>query len=151
MGSLENKRSKGRWTIHDITRLTLLIKRNRKCSLKNICSDFNTGRALPFSKLTIRRHLKSIGFVRRVAKNYRHIRKINRQKRIQYCKTKKSWTIQKWKKVIFTDESMIIIGKYEKLYIWRKKQEKLAAENCCPVERRKISTISGSSIFTNIY
>ena len=48
----------------------------------------------------------------------------NKKKRIAWCRGKLHWTVgNQWKKVIFTDEMMIVIKPDGKLKVWRKSSE----------------------------
>jgi hypothetical protein len=47
----------------------------------------------------------------------------NKKKRIAWCRGKLHWTVgNQWKKVIFTDEIMIVIKSDGKLKVWRKSE-----------------------------
>ena len=49
------------------------------------------------------------------------VKEVNRKKRLSWCREKRWWTVQQhWKKVIFSDESKIMIGHDERVYVWRK-------------------------------
>lgn len=49
------------------------------------------------------------------------VKEVNRKKRLSWCREKRWWTVQQhWKKFIFSDESKIMIGHDERVYVWRK-------------------------------
>ena len=53
------------------------------------------------------------------------ISKINREKRREICREKSGWSInENWKKVIFSDETQVVVGQNKKLFQWRKDEEK---------------------------
>ena len=148
-GSVVNKKGRGaksRWTQRDTNRLLILIKRKKKDTFNDICKDINLGKARPFSKVTIRRKLRCLGYKRRLVKKSTRIRKINRVKRVRYAKSKSKWGLNEWGKFIFSDESMIVIGKDNKIYVWSKRGEIYGPEHCCPVEKRKISLMVWGSV-----
>lgn len=57
-------------------------------------------------------------------KNKIRILVANRVKRVRWCASKRTWTVENdWKKVIFYDESQIITGNDCRVYIWRRSDE----------------------------
>jgi len=69
---------------------------------------------------TIQRTLKNLGF-----KNlrYRHkpiLSRETKEKRLLFAKKYQNWTVRKWKKVLFTDESSVQVGKVYLRKIWVK-------------------------------
>lgn len=62
------------------------------------------------SKWTVQLYLHKHGFVRRVLKKKLVIR-VNRKKRLGWCREKRKITVDSyWRKVIFSDESKIVVG-----------------------------------------
>ena len=62
------------------------------------------------SSRTVRRRLRFYGFTRRKIKKTLTIRTENRKKRVQWCRSKLRWTLNRqWKKVTFSDETQIVI------------------------------------------
>lgn len=51
------------------------------------------------------------------------IKEINRKKRLAWCQGKRQWSVENWKRVIFSDESKIMIDHDERVRIWREKNE----------------------------
>ena len=95
-GSVKNTGFRGRkprWTIRDKNSLLRLVKSKRNITFKKLCSEFNHGRELKFSRTTIRKYLRQSGFRRRVLKKNVLIRSANRKKRVQFCKEKQHWTL----------------------------------------------------------
>ena len=101
--SVENKGRKSKWTIRDTNLLLRQVKSKRKLSFKKICKEFNNNKELKYSQTTIWRHLRQLGFKRRVLKKDKLIRTVNRQKRMKFCKEKINWSIEQWKNEIFSD------------------------------------------------
>ena len=78
------------------------------------------------SKRTVQLHLHKNGFVRRVAKKKVVSREVNRKKRLSWCREKRKLSVDNyWKKIIFSDESKIVVGQDSRIYtcIWRKRGE----------------------------
>ena len=49
---------------------------------------------------------------------------MNRRKRLSWCREKRKLTVENyWKKVIFLDESKIVVGQDSRVYVWRKRGE----------------------------
>lgn len=66
--------------------------------------------------------------------------KLIKKNRVKWCKERKDWTIQQeWGKWIFSDESQIVIGNNNKVYVWRKADEKFNPQLVCPAPRRRLS------------
>ena len=125
--SVENKARSGRprvVTDRDYRKLERLVKINRRDSLSDIISKFNEFRDRRVSKRTVKYHLSKHGFYGRVSRKRVVIREVNRKKRLLWCLEKRRWLVNgNWYKVIFSDESQIIIGNNNRIYIWRKRGE----------------------------
>ena len=86
------------------------------------------------------RVLHSEGYKRRLAKKKMVVREVNRKKRVKWCKQRRSRTVDNyWKKVIFSDDSQIVLGTNNPgVYIWRKYDEKYIPHLICSRSERKI-------------
>ena len=52
------------------------------------------------------------------------VQEANRKKQVKWCKEQRGRTVDNyWKKVIFSDESQIVLGTNNRVYIWRKDDE----------------------------
>lgn len=125
-GSLENKPRSGRppkIKPRDYRKLERIVKTNRRCSLSDITAKFNEERPEPVSRRTIQHNLHKNNYRRSVAKKKLVIKENNRKKRLSWCRGKRQWSVENWKRVIFSDESKIMIGHDERVRIWRKKDE----------------------------
>ena len=143
-GRIENKDGRGRkpsWTIRDTNSLLRIVKTHRKETLKKVVRLFNEEKDHPFSEKTVRRKLKECGFVRRSLKKVKTVRGVNRKKRIQFCLERRHWSLGDWKKVVFSDETMVAIGKEQKVFIWRKRDEKYAPHLVCSNEQKRFSVM----------
>ena len=132
---------KPRWTIRDTNLLLRLVKSKRKITFKKLCSKFNHSRTQKFSQTIIRSYLRRTGFRRRVLKKNILIRPANRKKRINFCKEKRDWTIEDWKNVVFSDETMVVIGNDRKIHIWRRSDENHAPYLICSEDRNRIAVM----------
>lgn len=107
------------------SRLKRLVKRHRGKALKDITTEFNVGNGENrVSARTVQRFLHKNQIYRRVVKKRMVVKEANRRKRITWCLQKRRWTvIDNWRHVIFSDESQIVIGQNNRVYVWRSSQE----------------------------
>ena len=95
------------------------MKVNRRSSLSDITAKFNEENVNSVPKRTVQRHLHNHDFKRRVMKKKVVVKEGNRKKRLSWCRIKRKWTINDWKRVIFSDESKVMIGHDECVHVWR--------------------------------
>ena len=70
------------------------------------------------------------------------VREVNRKKRVDWCKERKTLAIDEyWRTVIFVDESHIVFGVNNRVYMWPKDDEKHNPLLLCVRPERKISLI----------
>ena len=101
-----------------------LVKSNRRLTLQNITAKLNECKTKTFSQKTVQRVLHSEGYKRRLTKKKMVVWEANRKKRVKWCKERRGRTVDNyWKKVIFSDESQIVLGTNNRVYIWRKDDE----------------------------
>ena len=117
-----------------------LVKSNRRLTLQNITAKLNECKTKTFSQKTVQRVLHSEGYKRRLAKKKMVVRQANRKKRGKWCKERRGRTVDNyWKKVVFLDESQIVLGTNNRVYIWRKDDEKYSPHLICSRSERNIS------------
>lgn len=81
------------------------------------------------SRSTISRRLKENGLIGRVAVRKPLLRKQNIKKRLKFALEHRSWTVDDWKKVLWTDESKYeIFGTKRKMYVRRRVGERYLPE-----------------------
>lgn len=126
-GSVENLPRSGRprvVTEREYRKLERTVKTNRRDSLKDITCKFNEGRERPVSRRTVQYHLHKHGYKRRVNRKKVVVSAANRKKRLAWCREKRRWSVVgRWDKVIFSDESQVVIGNDKRVYVWRKSGE----------------------------
>ncbi|CAG2250206.1 unnamed protein product [Mytilus edulis] len=104
--------------------LSRIVKTSRRSTLKDITKEFNTRTPAKVSRRTVQRKLHELGYTRRSVRKKIGIRVVNQKKRVVYCRSKLHWTVNnQWKKVIFTDEMMMVIKPDGTLKVWRKSNE----------------------------
>ena len=72
---------------------------------------------------------------------YKGIRAANRQEQIKFCREKINWTRDQWENVVFSDETMVVIGNDQKLHICKKSDEKYVPHLVCHEEHKRIPVI----------
>ena len=54
------------------------------------------------------------------------IKPVNKEKRIKWCEERKNWNLNNWKKIVFTDESLICTRKFQFQWVRRYQGEILS-------------------------
>lgn len=154
-GTVKNKPRTGRKKTIDgraTRRLVRQMKGDRKKNISVVTSDFNNNNGTNLSKKTVWRCLRNVGYKRCVCKKKIRIRVENRIKRVRWCMDRWNWTVaEHWKAVIFSDESQIVIGNDQRIYIWRKSDEAWLPDCISPGVNKKLSVmIWGSMTFNGV-
>ena len=123
-----------------------MVRENRRHTLEDLTNKFNNTSVDNLSSRTVRRRLFESGYKRRVISKKITIRKENRARRCSFCRQKLTWTstvCNNWYKVIFSDETKVVIEEDKKIYVWRRCNECLYPE-CTGImsDREKQGTIS---------
>ena len=143
--STENKPRSGRPGILDVRderALVKLVRTNRKTPLSDLTNIFNRHGCKQVSKRTTQRCLFRQGYHRRVVKKKVRIREVNRKKRLNWCRGKMRWNVNgQWDRVIFSDESQVVLDGNQRIYIWRRKDEAESPDCVCPPAQRKVSVM----------
>jgi hypothetical protein len=86
-----------------------------------VTTRFNENREIQVSKRTVQRSLYQEGYHRRVVKKKVRIREANRKKLVKWVRENLHRRIEgQWDRVIFSDESQVVVGNNNRFYIWRK-------------------------------
>jgi len=113
--------------------IKLISKRNRKLTAPEIAAEFNRGRDKALSVSTVKRRLQEAGLHGRVAVRKPLLRRGNRQKRLEWARTHRQWTMENWKNVLWTDESKFeIFGQKRRIFVRRSKDEKFMRDCVLP-------------------
>ena len=121
-----------------------MVRGNRRKTLEDLTNKFDNTSVDNLSSGTVRRRLFESGYKRRVISKKITIRKENRARRCSFCRQKLTWTVRNnWCKVIFSDETKVVIGAEKKIYAWRRCNERVYPE-CTGImsDREKQGTIS---------
>lgn len=57
-----------------------------------------------------------------------YVSKINQKKRLKWCKDHRGWTLDDWRRVIWTDESCFVLRYNGRLRVWRRAHEKFSVK-----------------------
>jgi transposase len=81
----------------------------------------------PISSQTVRRHLKKAGMKAVVKRKRPLLKKRHRQARLDFALTHKDWTVEDWKRVVWSDETKINrLGSDGKKWVWKRPGEGLS-------------------------
>jgi hypothetical protein len=88
-------------------------------------SRFNNRTGCNVSERTVRRRLCFVGYKRRMICKKITISRVNRDRRMGFCRQKLHWNVQNnWSSIIFSDKTEIMLGRNGKVYVWRKPDER---------------------------
>lgn len=114
----------------DLKKLVTQSAKNRRLSARNIQELWNKKKKMEVSTVTIRRTLKKIGLRSCVARPKPLISEENKKKRLSWAQERKDWSIDKWKKIMWSDESTFCqFSQGRSLRVWRTPEEEF--ESSC--------------------
>lgn len=100
------------------------VKADRRQTLAEITNNINNVLPNPISSRTVRRRLRFYGFTRRKVRKTLTISATNRTRRVNWCRAKLHWSVNsEWKKVIFSDETQVVVDQNRRVYVWRRADE----------------------------
>jgi transposase len=92
-------------TDRDRRALKKVVREARQTSSETITPEFRSATNCPASTMTVRRELRGMGFHGRAAAHKRNISLMNAKRLLKWCKERRHWTVDNWKRVIWSDES----------------------------------------------
>lgn len=102
------------------------VQANPRMSAPKIAVEVENEPGVVVHPQTIRNRLNASGLSGNVAKKKPWISKTNQRKRLAWAKQKVDWSVDDWKKVLFTDETkLMLFGSDGLIRVWRKKNETL--------------------------
>jgi hypothetical protein len=111
----------------DIRQLVSLTHEDRRGNLE----DFRKAMRAQVSAATLRRELHRQGIFCRVARKKPHLTATHIARRLAFAKKYRSWTVEQWRKVLWTDEASFERGKNcRQVHAWRTSAEANLLE-CC--------------------
>src|SRR5690606_29254541 len=122
-------------------RLIREATKDRRASLREITHNYNMASENPVSITTVSNYLSITGIHRRKAAKKPFLHPINIDERLEWCLEHANWTTEDFKKVIWSDESTVVLGQLvEDVYVWRREGERYKKE--CIVGTMKSGRIS---------
>lgn len=110
-----------------------MSKAERFKSASTIRAEINEDLDSPISLTTVKRRLREKGMIGRVAVKKPLLRPVNKEKRLKFAQEHVGWTIEKWKSVLWTDESKFeLFGSHRRQYVRRKVNERFKSECIAP-------------------
>lgn len=123
-GTLEPQHSPGRPSKLDeryIRHVVNIYRKDRSAPLKDVVDQLH----IRVSTRTLRKALQKNGIFARVAVTKPFLTSQQKRARLAFAKEHKGWTVDDWKRVIWTDESTFEIGRnFRRIYVRRTKDEK---------------------------
>ncbi len=135
-GSLENKKRPGHprvLSVHTERKILRLVTSNECSTAVSIQGNLKNHEKIQVSTETIRRTLRRNGLESRIKKKKPYLKKTHRKRRLDFAKRHRNWTVEDWKKVIWSDESkFMLFGSDGRQYCWKKPDEPLRSPHVKP-------------------
>lgn len=110
----------------DERHLKRLVKGENRLSVAKIALDLNSSLQKPITTRTVRTYLAKLGFEYKVKLKRQWLSKKHRERRVAWCRQHYHWTIDDWRKIIFSDESTFYVLKRKcQCKVWRTDEERL--------------------------
>lgn len=126
-GSSGNKTRSGRPPKMDDRSCRILnrsIREDRSATLVDITNKFNNQNHVQVCKRTIQRALYKFDYKKRSIRKKLGVRAVNRLRRVHWCRTHLTWTVQNnWRTVIFSDEMKVVVSGTGLVKVWRTRGE----------------------------
>lgn len=126
-GCISNRKGKKKariTTASDDNYLAQLSIRNRRLTAPELAAFVQKSLKKKISVTTVKRRLHEKGLYGRIAVKKPLLREVNRRKRLIWAKEHSLWTVDDWKKVLWSDESkFMIFGTKRNVYVRRKVNE----------------------------
>jgi hypothetical protein len=94
------------------------------------------------SVTTVRERLRAHGLWGYIARRKPLLTPLHRQRRLQWCRERKNWSIHQWRRVIFTDESSFnLIPNSTRVFIRRRPKEEFRSQCLAPSYKTRSPTV----------
>ena len=135
-GSNVNKKRSGRprkTSKRDDDKILTISSANRFETAPNIRAKINERLPSPISVSTVQRRLREKGMFGRIAVKKPLLRPPNIKKRLEFAIRHKDWTLDDWKRVLWSDESKFeIFGSHRRQHVRRKVKERYNSKCIAP-------------------
>jgi transposase len=113
-------------TTHDVTFAVTQLSSNKADTVEKLTKTLSQTKGIKVSRQTLARELHNAGMRATVKKKKPAISAKNRKERLAFAKSHKDWTVEDWKRVVFSDETKINrFGSDGKKWSWRRDIEPL--------------------------
>jgi hypothetical protein len=100
--------------------LKVMVHETRQTSRETITHEFPSAMNCPASTMSMRQALRGMGFHGRAAAHKPNISPVNAKRRLKWCKERRHWTVDNWKRVIWSDESCYTMWRSNgRVWVWR--------------------------------
>ncbi len=107
-------------------RMGRLVRDERKATVTQITTRYNQGMQNTISERTTRRTLKQMCYSNRRLHRVPLLSDKNRKRSLQFARAHQNWTIEDWKNVAWSDESLFLLRHSDgRVRIWHKEHESL--------------------------
>lgn len=133
--NIDRKRSgRPRLTTQRIdNKIYAISKADRFKTARTIRAEVNQELDRPLSFRTVARRLQDKGMIGRIAVRKPLLRPVNEQKRLKFAQEHVNWSIERWKSVLWTDESKFeLFGSHRRQFVRRKVNERFKPECILP-------------------
>ncbi len=112
-------------TERDKRHLKTIVTQNRRVGVDKIVKTFAESTGKVVCKNTIKKTLYKMGYNSHTALRKPLVSEHNRKIRLNWAREKRSWTIDNWKNVVWSDESRFTLYQNdEKIRVWHLQEEK---------------------------
>ena len=104
---------------------------NRFKTARHLQESHNRRSATAISKTSVKRILTAAGLHGRVAAKKWYTSEQNRVERVDFCQRRARWNLERWKRVIFSDEYYASLGKCGSCRKWVRRETDEKYDPCC--------------------
>jgi transposase len=87
----------------------------------------------PVTPQTVRNALKEAGYYSAIKRKVPMLKRVHRQRHLKFAQYHENWTVEDWKRVLYSDETKINrIGSDGKTYVWKQRGEPISDQTTTP-------------------
>ncbi|KAL6466679.1 hypothetical protein MHYP_G00244830 [Metynnis hypsauchen] len=106
-----------------------IVRRGHQLSAESIATDLQTSCGLQISTSTVRRELHEMGFHGGAAASKPYTPKRIAERRMQWCKAHRHWTLEQWRRVLWSDQSRFSVWQSdERVWVCRLPEERYLSD-----------------------
>ena len=103
--------------------LTRILANSDQKTAESVRKQASVHHNIVVSKDTVRRCLNKSGYVARVKRKKPILTNRHKKARLNWAKEKRSWTVEQWQNVVWSDETALTLVQEGREYTWLKKGE----------------------------